>query len=185
MTVPACVCAFVRVNAVCGGCQSSLFNNSVALLALWSDYQNTVGEVADVQSLEPDLDAIQSQVIALRQSLSNESTFDFSTWDYLSGQFPGIQDSVQDISTQVSFHVIIYVIIIIITVVMEFIVAYYVEQANTTFASSFSPSCVLISFTRQGHMLEGCRFIARQRASACRAQYCYGKSVRLSVWYCN
>jgi len=133
------------VNAVCGGCQSSLFNNSVALLALWSDYQNTVGEVADVQSLEPDLDAIQSQVIALRQSLSNESTFDFSTWDYLSGQFPGIQDSVQDISTQVSFHVIIYVIIIIITVVIG---VYCCILANTTFASSFSPSCVLISFTR-------------------------------------
>jgi len=94
---------------VCGACQSSLYNSTAVLLTVWSDYEMTVRSVADVQSQEPYLDMIQSQVNALPQSFtaSNDSTSLYSVWNYMSGQLPVMTDSLQALSTQVSSRLIL------------------------------------------------------------------------------
>jgi len=70
------------------------------LHALWSDYQSTVHAVAEVNREETNLHMIQTQVYAL--TADNETTSPYSIWNYLSGQFPRINDSLQATSLQVS-----------------------------------------------------------------------------------
>jgi len=84
-------------------CQSSLFNSTTALQALWSQYQLTVHSVARLHSERASLDMIQSQVDAMYQSLvaDNQSSTLYSAWSHLIGQLPRINNSLLAISTQV------------------------------------------------------------------------------------
>ena len=90
---------------VAGACQVSLYNSTVVLLTLWTGYQHTANEVADVHSEETNLDTIQSQVYSLHQYLTadNESTSLYSVWSYLNDRIPPMNDSLLAIATQVSY----------------------------------------------------------------------------------
>ena len=83
----------------------SLYNSTVVLLTLWTGYQHTANEVADVHSEETNLDTIQSQVYSLHQYLAadNESTSLYSVWSYLNDRSPPMNDSLIAIATQVSY----------------------------------------------------------------------------------
>jgi len=95
--------------AACGACQTSLYNSSAVLVTFWSDYQHTVRSVADIQTTETVLDMVQSQVNALPQSFGadNDSTSLYSVWNYMSGEFPGINASLQALTTQVFSPIIL------------------------------------------------------------------------------
>lgn len=99
---------YIRCNMsllVAGACEVSLYNSTVVLFSLWSGYQLTARQVADVHGEDANLDTIQSQVNSLNQYLTadNESTSLYSVWSYLNDRIPHMNDSLLAISTQVLY----------------------------------------------------------------------------------
>jgi len=81
-----------------------LYNSTVVLQSLWSEYQLTARAVADVHQAEPHLAIIQSQLHELEQSLTgdNESTSLYGVWNYLIDQLPHFNSSLHALLTEVS-----------------------------------------------------------------------------------